>query len=186
MAEESRGCKGRPQLLDQWSVQESSSGKRGEDWSAAQEKVRNTVLSLPSLRHVARTPETTNANGSSGSKKGPRVPMSRKQMEHKQIKRLSNNSSSSNLGSSSCRQKERTAYRGQVGALSGRASGRMAVGCELHAAVAAAALSQGSGRSILRAASAPAVGWPPIRSFRKNLTGGVKSLLNLPVGAQRL
>lgn len=27
MAEESRGCKGRPQLLDQWSVQESSSGK---------------------------------------------------------------------------------------------------------------------------------------------------------------
>ncbi|CAL9059282.1 unnamed protein product [Musa banksii] len=172
MAVESRGCKGRPQLLDQWSVQESSSGK--SNYETTEE--RNLEL------------------------------------------KASNNSNSSNLGSSSCRQKERTAYRGQVGALSGRTSRRTAVCCELHAAVAAAAPSQGSGRSSpaaihaelvdceenLRsslscsmyskmseeqlcwlnvAASAPAVGWPPIRSFRKNLAGGVKASAESPGGS---
>ncbi|CAL9100941.1 unnamed protein product [Musa textilis] len=88
MADEFRGCKGRPQLLDQWSVQESSRGKSnyetteeknlelkfglpgGEDWSAAQEKRELRAESALSLRHVPRVPETTNANGSSGSKKG--------------------------------------------------------------------------------------------------------------------
>nr|XP_009409370.1 PREDICTED: auxin-responsive protein IAA2 isoform X1 [Musa acuminata subsp. malaccensis] len=198
MEEEFRG--GRPQLFDfitngrDWSdkggygaAEEKNLELRlglpgGEDWSAVQEKREHPAESAVSPGHIAKIPKSTNMSASSGAKRGcsdavdskPEGTLADKttfQQQHLQQQQLG----FLQLQAKGKESLHRTSGSAGLQSLEGKV-------CGPHAAHASSTKNTTATHSTSqsRAAAAPVVGWPPIRSFRKNLAGTAKASAESP------
>ncbi|KAJ8471411.1 hypothetical protein OPV22_025754 [Ensete ventricosum] len=196
MEEEFRG--GRPQLFDfitngrDWSdkggygaAEEKKLELRlglpgGEDWSAAQEKREHPVESAVSPSHIAKIPKSTNmmsasSSSSSGAKRGCSDAVESKPQAFRQQHLQQQQLGFLQLQAKGKESLRRTSGSAGLQSLEGKV-------CGPHASHASSTKNTTATHSTSqsRAAAAPVVGWPPIRSFRKNLAGTAKASAESP------
>ncbi|XP_074591695.1 auxin-responsive protein IAA18-like [Curcuma longa] len=130
----------------------------GEHWSVVQEKRELPIEPSLSLGHISKLPKSNNVTGSSATQRGLTSPVVSKTEAFRQHKQLGFLQSQAKGTDSFQKTSGNTEQQQQQQSLEGKSKNSTIVQINSHS----------------RIMPAPVVGWPPIRSFRKNLVGASK------------
>ncbi|KAG6497964.1 auxin-responsive protein IAA2-like [Zingiber officinale] len=129
----------------------------GEHWSAVQEKRELPIDPSLSLGHISKLPKSNYVAASSATKRGSTSPVVSKTEAFRQHKQLGFRQSQGK-GTDSFQKTNGNTEQQQQQSLVGKSKNSTIVQIDSHS----------------RIMPAPVVGWPPIRSSRKNLAGAAK------------